>query len=108
MRGKWVYWYCIGKRYGYKGVECHNVNYADFKLRRISASILRLEEFDEDEFERQIKEILVLEGGSLEFRFHEGRTETWERKKAERSSTSPPTLLSKHRHFIKGWAALMP
>ena len=75
--GKWVYWYCIGKKRNH--VECHAVNYADFKLRRISASILGLEEFDEDEFERKIKEILVLENGSLEFRFHEGRTETWER-----------------------------
>ena len=71
--------YCIGKRYGYKGVECHNVNYADFKLRRISASILGLEEFDEAEFERQIEEITVLEDGSLEYHFREGRTQTWQK-----------------------------
>lgn len=77
--GKWVYWYCIGKKYGYKGVECHNVNYADFKLRRISASILGLEEFDETEFERQIKEITVTADGSLEYHFQEGRTERWQR-----------------------------
>lgn len=55
-----MYWYCIGKRYGYKGVECHNVNYADFKLRHIFVSILGLEKFEEAEFERQIEEITVL------------------------------------------------
>ena len=62
-----------------KDVECHNVNYADFKLRRISASILGLEEFDEEEFERQIKEIVALEDGSLEYHFREGRVQTWQR-----------------------------
>lgn len=77
--GKWVYWYCIGKRYGYKGVECSNVNYADFKLRRISASILGLDEFDEEKFEKQIKEICVQPDGSLEYHFYEGRTEQWQR-----------------------------
>ena len=74
-----MYWYCIGKRYGYKGVECRNVNYADFKLRRISASILGLEEFDKAEFERQIEEIVALEDGSLEYHFREGRTQTWQK-----------------------------
>ena len=75
--GRWVYWYCIGKKRN--NVECRNVNYADFKLRRISASILGLEEFDEAEFERQIEEIVVLEDGSLEYHFREGRTQTWQR-----------------------------
>ena len=72
-----MYWYCIGKKRS--NVECHNVNYADFKLRRISVSILGLEEFDEAEFERQIEEIVVLEDGSLEYHFREGRTQTWQR-----------------------------
>ena len=75
--GRWVYWYCIGKKRS--NVECHNVNYADFKLRRISASILGLEEFDEGEFERQIKDIVALEDGSLEYHFREGRTQTWQK-----------------------------
>ena len=75
--GKWVYWYCIGKKRS--NVECHNVNYADFKLRRISASILGLDAFDGEEFERQIKEIVALEDGSLEYHFREGRVQTWQR-----------------------------
>ena len=75
--GKWVYWYCIGKRYGYKGIACRNVNYADFKLRRISASILELEEFDEIEFERQVEEIVAFPDGSLAYHFREGGTKEW-------------------------------
>lgn len=75
--GKWVYWYCMGKKK--KGVDCHNVNYADFQLRRISANILGLRDFKETAFEQNIEKIVVLEDGSLEYRFYEGRTETWQR-----------------------------
>ncbi len=74
---RWVYWYCIGKKK--KGVDCHSVNYADFQLRRISASILGLRDFKESMFEQSIEKIVVLEDGSLEYHFYEGRTETWQR-----------------------------
>jgi len=74
---RWVYWYCMGKKK--KAVECHSINYADFQLRRISASILRLKDFKESEFEKNIEKIVVLEDGSLEYHFYEGRTETWQR-----------------------------
>lgn len=74
---RWVYWYCMGKKK--KGVECHSINYADFQLRRISASILGLKDFKESEFEQEIEKIMVLEDGSLEYRFYEGRTKTWQR-----------------------------
>lgn len=77
---KWTYWYCIGKKYGYKGVECDAQNYADFQLRRISAFILGQTEFDEAAFEQQIEKITVLEDGSLEYKFYEGRTEIWQRR----------------------------
>jgi len=76
---KWVYWYCIGKRYGYKGVECHNKNYPDYHLRQISAHMMGLEKFDEAEFEKQIAYISVLEDGSLEYHFREGRTAVWQK-----------------------------
>lgn len=62
-----------------KDVECHSINYADFQLRRISASILGLRDFKESEFERNIEKIVVLGDGSLEYHFYEGRTETWQR-----------------------------
>ncbi len=75
--GKWVYWYCIGKKR--KNVECHNANCTDYKLRQISAHMMGLEEFDGAEFERQVEGITVLEDGSLEFNFYGGRTERWQR-----------------------------
>lgn len=75
--GKWVYWYCIGKKR--KNVECHNSNYTDYKLRQISAYMMGLEEFDEAEFEKQIEEITAFPDGSLEFHFKEGREERWQR-----------------------------
>lgn len=70
-----VYWFCIGKKR--KGSTCNATNYADFRLRIISAYILGLEEFDEDVFEKQIEKITVLDDGSLEYQFYEGRTEIW-------------------------------
>lgn len=76
---RWVYWYCVGKKYGYKGVTCHSVNFADYQLRQISAHILGLAEFDEAFFDAEIERITVLEDGSLTFHFYEGRTETWQR-----------------------------
>lgn len=75
--GKWVYWYCIGKKR--KNVECHNPNYTDYKLRQVSAYMMGLEEFDEAEFEKQIEEITAFPDGSLEFHFKEGRVERWQR-----------------------------
>lgn len=75
--GKWVYWYCIGKKR--KNVECHNINYPDYTLRQISAYIMGLKEFDEAEFEKQMKEIRVQENGILEFYFNDGRTEQWQK-----------------------------
>ena len=75
--GKWVYWYCIGKKR--KNVECHNPNCTDYKLRQVSAHMMGLEEFDEAEFERQVEGITALEDGSLEFQFKEGRTERWQK-----------------------------
>ena len=74
---RWVYWYCMGKKK--KGVDCHSINYADFQLRRISASILGLRDFKDSVFEEEIEKIVVLDDGSLEYHFYEGRTETWQR-----------------------------
>lgn len=74
--GKWVYWYCIGKKR--KGIACHSKNYSDFQLRQISAHILGLEQFDEAIFSAQVQEIIVNEDGSLEYHFANGRTKTWQ------------------------------
>lgn len=74
---KWVYWYCMGKKK--KGSSCDSPNYTDYQLRQISAHILGLEEFDEQIFAEQIEGITVLDDGSLEYHFYEGRTEKWQR-----------------------------
>ena len=60
-------------------MDCHSLNYADFQLRRISASMLGLNKFKESVFEQNIEKIIVLEDGSLEYHFYDGRVETWER-----------------------------
>ena len=75
--GKWVYWYCIGKKR--KGAGCHNPNYTDYQLRQVSAHMMGLEEFSEAEFEKRVEGITVLDGGSMEFHFKEERTERWQR-----------------------------
>lgn len=74
---KWVYWYCMGKKK--KDSSCNNPNFTDYQLRQISAHILGLDEFDEQSFAEQIEGITVLEDGSLEYHFYEGRTEKWQR-----------------------------
>ena len=75
--GKWVYWYCIGKKR--KNVECHNPNCTDYKLRQVSAYMMGMEEFSEADFGERVKNITAFPDGSMEFHFKEGRTERWQR-----------------------------
>ena len=75
--GRWVYWYCIGKKR--KNAECHNPNYTDYQLRQVSAYMMGLDEFSEAEFGKQIEEIAAFPDGSLEFHFKEERTQKWQR-----------------------------
>lgn len=42
-------------------------------------TMMRLEEFDEAEFEKQVEGITALEDGSLEFNFYRGRKERWQK-----------------------------
>lgn len=75
--GKWVYWYCIGKKR--KGEICNSPNFTDYALRQISAHMMGTDMFDEALFTRQVTEIRVLSEDSLEYHFSDGRMETWER-----------------------------
>lgn len=75
--GKWVYWYCIGKKR--KNVECHNPNCTDYKLRQVSAYMMGMEEFSEADFGERVENITAFPDGSMEFHFKEGRTERWQR-----------------------------
>ena len=73
--GKYVYWHCAGKKK--VRTECVGQDFADFNIRKISAYIMRTEEFDEAEFEKQIENIHVLADGSLEYKFYDGRAKRW-------------------------------
>ena len=75
--GKYVYWRCSGK--SRVRTECRGQDFVDSNIRKVSAYMMGMEEFDGKEFERQIKEIVALEDGSLEYHFREGRVQTWQR-----------------------------
>lgn len=75
--GKYVYWRCSGK--SRVRTECRGQDFVDSNIRKVSAYMMGMEEFDGAEFERQIEEIVALEDGSLEYHFREGRTQTWQK-----------------------------
>ena len=76
---KWCNWYCITKRYGYKGENCDAINFNDYTLRCISAYMLGLDEFDEQAFTDRVEKITVEADGSLTYCFKDGKEETWQR-----------------------------
>ncbi len=73
----WVYWFCMGKKL--KGCSCSNTNYADYRLRTISASMMGKDTFDEKAFSEQVAKIIVFGNKKLEYHFTDGRVKTWER-----------------------------
>lgn len=75
--GKYVYWRCSGKHK--VRTECNGQDMADFNIRKVSAYILGMEDFDGDEFAEQIDHITALEDGSLEYIFKDGRAKKWQR-----------------------------
>lgn len=75
--GKYVYWRCSGKHK--VRTECTEQDLADFNIRKVSAYILGMEEFDGAVFAEQIDRIIAYEDGSLEYIFKDGRTKKWQR-----------------------------
>lgn len=75
--GTYVHWRCAGKSKA--GTECCGKDLADFNIRKVSAYIMGMEEFDGAEFEKQIECITALEDGSLEYHFKEGGTKLWQK-----------------------------
>lgn len=75
--GKYVYWRCAGK--SKVRTECCGKDLADFNIRKVSAYIMGLDEFDGTGFEKQIKGITALEDGSLVYEFKEGGTKLWQK-----------------------------
>lgn len=73
--GRWIYWYCMGKRM--KGTSCSSRNYPDYQLRLISAQAMGMEDFDEEAFMRQVDDIRILADWKFEFHFSDGRVTTW-------------------------------
>ncbi|MHB1154025.1 MAG: recombinase family protein [Eubacteriales bacterium] len=64
-----------------KGVGvCNSKNIPEKMLQNISSDVLGIDEFNEDAFNEQIKETLVVSDDTLKFRFYDGHevTTTWE------------------------------
>ncbi|MBQ8923053.1 MAG: recombinase family protein [Oscillospiraceae bacterium] len=77
IRGKYTYWVCQGKRLVH--TECSAGDISDSNLRRISAYVLGLDEFESNAFTEQIEYIHAFTDGSLEYHFIDGRTIKWQR-----------------------------
>lgn len=52
---------------------------ADFNIRKVTAYILGMDDFDGTSFTEQIDRIKALEDGSLEYIFKDGRTKKWQK-----------------------------
>ena len=61
----YVYWVCRGKKAA--GMTCANINLKEEELKQNYMREFGREAFDEKDFENQVREILVLRGGALEF-----------------------------------------
>lgn len=61
----YVYWVCRGKKTA--GMTCTNINLKEEELKQNYMGGFGREAFDEKDFESQVREILVLRGGALEF-----------------------------------------
>jgi site-specific DNA recombinase len=71
----YVHWICRSKKE--VGTTCSGVNFSEEELKNICAKILELDSFDEEAFESQVKDIVVLENGDVEFSLVGGETKRW-------------------------------
>lgn len=74
-RDKYVYWHCYGKIE--ETSKCKGQNYADSDLRKVSAYILGVDDFDGAVFSEKVKIITALKKGGLKFEFRDGTTKKW-------------------------------
>ena len=75
--GKYTYWRCSGK--SRVRTECGGRDFQDSDIRKISAYLMGMEEFDGAEFEKQVQELMALEDGSLACHFYGGKVRKWQR-----------------------------
>ena len=75
--GKYTYWRCSGK--SKVRTECSGRDFQDSDIRKVSAYLMGMEEFEGNEFEKQVQELVVLEDGSLTCHFYGGKVRKWQR-----------------------------
>ena len=71
--GKWVYWYCMGRK---NRKKCKNHTYTDYHLRIITAHMMGTDCFDEGAFLDRVDHIEAVENG-LSYYFKDGSVKTW-------------------------------
>lgn len=75
--GKYVYWRCSGK--SKVRTECAGRDFQDSDIRKVSAYLMGMEEFDGAAFKEAVDHITAFPDGSLELHFYDGRTAQWQR-----------------------------
>lgn len=75
--GKYTYWRCSGK--SKIRTECGGRDFQDSGIRKVSAYMMGMEEFDAEAFNETVDHITAFPDGSLEFHFYDGRAERWQR-----------------------------
>ena len=75
--GKYTYWRCSGK--SKVRTECGGRDFQDSDIRKVSAYMMGMEEFDAEAFNETVDYITAFPDGSLEFHFYDGRAERWQR-----------------------------
>ena len=72
-------WTC-GTRLTGGSKACNGKNINEIALKRVSAKVLGLDEFDSNAFDEQIEKVIVIGDDILEFHFNDGKiiSEKWE------------------------------
>ncbi len=77
-RDKYFYWQCYDRNAWKNG--CTSRNISDSDLRKVTAYLMGMEEFDTEEFVRQVRKLTVGENGNVTCHFYDGRTKHWQRR----------------------------
>ena len=75
--GKYTYWRCSGK--SKVRTECGGRDFQDSDIRKVSAYMMGMEEFDAEAFNGTVDYITAFPDSSLEIHFYDGRAERWQR-----------------------------
>ena len=75
--GKYTYWRCSGK--SKVRTECSGRDFQDSDIRKVSAYMMGMEEFNAEAFNGTVDYITAFPDSSLEIHFYDGRAERWQR-----------------------------